>query len=217
MEAKIAKRVSNLVNPRVRPLPQPFSAVLLAGGKSTRMGQEKASLMIDGFELWARQWATLTELRPCECFISGGSAGPWRGAGIETVEDTIREAGPLGGLTAALQRMRSSWLLVLAVDLPDVHSGILRILLERAMIRALGQVPAVGDWCQPLAAVYPQSTLALARECLGGADRSMRNFLRAAVETALVERCPIRLDEQRCFRNLNTPEDLRPFADSGGA
>ena len=77
------------------------SAVLLAGGKSSRMGRDKALLEIDGEPLWRRQLATLRALEPEQLMVSG----PPRGEG-ETVADEIEDAGPLGGVAAALPNAR---------------------------------------------------------------------------------------------------------------
>src|SRR2546428_9892635 len=93
-----------------------FSAVLLAGGQSTRMGRDKAGIVLDGIPLWQRQFEILRELRPHEIFISGPPRKEW--SGLEVVADETPDAGPLAGLVASLRRCRSPLLLVLAVDLP---------------------------------------------------------------------------------------------------
>src|SRR5207302_334798 len=108
----------------------PFSAVLLAGGKSTRMGRDKAFLKVGGVELWHRQLELLTALKPDELFISGPSRSEWNGVGAEVIEDAVENAGPLAGIAASLQRCASPLLLVLAVDLIAMSSVYLRQMLE---------------------------------------------------------------------------------------
>lgn len=208
VQRNVAKQGGSLVNPHVPALPQPFSAVLLAGGKSTRMGTDKAALVVSGERLWQRQWSKLEEIGATERFVSGRSDGPWSAAGIKAVLDRVPDAGPLAGLVSALHRARHPWLLVLAVDLPDVSSDLLRQLVHRAIISGTGQVPALGDWLQPLAAVYPITTLPLAEECLAGPDRSMRNFFRRAHQLGFAAAYPISPADQLLFHNLNTPGDL---------
>src|SRR5688500_16588132 len=93
-----------------------FAAVLLAGGRSTRMGFDKATLVIDGQPLWQRQLATLRALHPHELFISGRLDGPYGGAGVEIIEDDVADLGPLGGIASILRRAESELVLILAID-----------------------------------------------------------------------------------------------------
>src|SRR5262245_21418784 len=73
--------------------PVQFSAVLLAGGKSSRMGRDKAALVVDGVPLWQRQLATLRAAGAREVFVSGAARGPW--TGMECIHDEVKGAGPL--------------------------------------------------------------------------------------------------------------------------
>jgi molybdopterin-guanine dinucleotide biosynthesis protein A len=82
----------------------PFTAVLLAGGKSTRMGRDKAGVLLHGQPLWQRQLATLRAVQPAELFISGKADAAYAGAGVEIVADNFPGLGPLSGLEATLRR-----------------------------------------------------------------------------------------------------------------
>lgn len=191
---------------------QPFSAVLLAGGQSSRMGVDKAGLVIDGEPLWQRQLAKLRATGAEEIFISGRADGPYAASGLAIVEDATPDAGPLAGIEAALRLAKHDWLLVLAVDLPDVPAELLAQLIADAMAGKAGLVPSRADWLQPLAAVYPRTCLALATQCLAGENRSMRRFFRLARKAKLADVSPVSDAEQALFRNLNTPADLVPDA-----
>src|SRR5437763_696400 len=143
-----------------------FSAVLLAGGKSSRMGRDKAFLEIDRVPLWLRQIETLRALSPDELFISGPPlAAEWRD--FEIVADVQPNAGPLGGIAAALQRCRSDFLVVLAVDMPRMNAAFLRSMLDDCVAANDGRgiVPKSRGGYEPLAAVYPKSSLPVARGC----------------------------------------------------
>jgi molybdopterin-guanine dinucleotide biosynthesis protein A len=186
----------------------PFAAVLLAGGKSSRMGRDKASVVIDGQPLWQRQLATLRATGAQELFISGKPDGPYADSGIEIIVDSSLGRGPLAGLEAALRRTRQPLLLVLAIDLPDMTSTFLADLVRRASTNGLGVVPRTAEWFEPLAAVYSPACLPLVEECLRGEDHSMQRFVREAVAQNLVEERPLTLTEHVLFRNLNAPADL---------
>lgn len=181
-----------------------FAAVLLAGGRSTRMGRDKAGLRIGGQFLWERQLATLQALAPREIFISGRCDGPYAGAGVEIVEDAIPGLGPLGGIAAALSRAESPLVLVLAIDLPAMTSAFLAALLREG--RAI--IPQSAAHFEPLAAVYPKSALFIAEELLREEDRSMQRFVRRVIDAGLGRSRPLSEVETSLFTNLNRAEDL---------
>ncbi|MBA3652531.1 MAG: molybdenum cofactor guanylyltransferase [Chthoniobacterales bacterium] len=179
-----------------------FSAVLLAGGKSSRMGRDKVLLEIEGEPLWRRQLATLRGLLPEQIMISG----PPRD-GCEVVEDEVAGAGPLAGMAAALKNCRSPLLIVLAVDLPAMTTDFLQSLV--ALCRdGKGVVPRGAEFFEPLAAVYPAACAGLATAALQRAEFSMQNFVRAAMEQELLVPRTILPSEMSLFANLNTPADL---------
>src|SRR5580704_3387360 len=96
------------------------SALLLAGGRSRRMGVDKATVLISGEPLWRRQLRVLSKLRPGAVGISARTVPLWCPAEIEVVTDKPPSCGPLSGVAAGLRRLKSSHLLVLAIDLPEM-------------------------------------------------------------------------------------------------
>ncbi|GDX08948.1 molybdenum cofactor guanylyltransferase [Verrucomicrobiota bacterium] len=119
------------------------AAVLLAGGKSSRMGRDKSALPVNGEPLWQRQLAVLRATEPAELFISGKSDGPYAGCGVEILPDEFSGCGPLGGIATALRRCKSDRLLVLAVDMPAMTAAFLRSLVEDSQRTAKGIIPSV--------------------------------------------------------------------------
>ena len=191
------------------------AAVLLAGGKSSRMGRDKSALLVNGRPLWERQLEVLRATDPAELFISGKTGGPYAGSGIEILADEFPDAGPLAGIASALRRCGSEWLLVLAVDMPAMTADFLRILLDEARSTAAGVVPSApadrdtgGRGLEPLAAVYPRVALRFAEDCLRSGERKMEAFIRLLESQGLVAVRPAEPDASRLFRNWNTPGDL---------
>jgi len=172
------------------------------------MGFDKATLVLDGEPLWRRQLQTLQSTGASEVFVAGKVDGPWSQAGLEAVADAAPDVGPLGGLVAGLRRASHAWLLVLAVDLPDVPATFLSSLIAEAMRSGFGQVPAREEWLQPLAAIYPARSLPVAEAVLATDHRSLRRFFRRSSRAGLVSARAVSNEEQAFFRNLNTPEDL---------
>jgi molybdenum cofactor guanylyltransferase len=183
-----------------------FSAVLLAGGASSRMGSPKALVPMGGVALWQRQLELLEGLGPSELMISAGAdwdpgAGPWT-----VVRDRVPGLGPLGGIGAALNVMSTEWLMVLAVDMPCMSSEFLGSLVETAGPN--GVVPVENGLFQGTAAIYPRSVSILVEEALGGEDRSLQHFIKQALRRRLVTARPISDAEMPLFRNVNQPRDL---------
>ncbi len=188
--------------------PPPFTAVLLAGGKSTRMGRDKAGVLIDGKPLWERQLATLRATVPRELFISGKPDGPYAGAGVEILRDAFPETGPLAGVEAALRRASHPLVLVLAIDLPAMTAAFLSALVCEAAVSSKGCVTRDARWFEPLAAVYPRTCLPLVAECLRGEDRSMQHLARLAVEQGHISIRGLADNERALFRNVNRAAEL---------
>src|ERR1700732_3361101 len=113
----------------------PFTAALLAGGKSSRMRQDKAYLPVEwegaSMPLWERQLAVLKSVAPQKLVISGPRKQGYP-ASVAVLADEWNGVGPLGGIATCLTRTRTALLLVLAIDLPRIQPGFLKKLLTRS-------------------------------------------------------------------------------------
>src|SRR2546423_14435993 len=140
------------------------TAFVLAGGKSTRMGRDKAFLEFKGRILLARALELAAGVAD-DVRIVGG---PRKFAAFgRVIEDIYRERGPLGGIHAALKSSSTRLNLMLAVDLPFVQPEFLKYLISVAReTKAMVAVPRAGDGLQPLCAVYPQKIAPAAEQLL---------------------------------------------------
>lgn len=183
------------------------TAVLMAGGKSSRMGRDKAWLEIGGKPLWQHQLGKLHALAS-EVVIS---ARPGRFESVNTgcriILDQVADLGPLGGLAAALHAARYERVLVLAVDLPEMTPAYLMTLVESSTTEC-GVVPVWQGFYQGLAAVYPRSAQGLVAEVLGGSDHSVQHLNRLATEKGAMRTRPVSEDEAFLFGNWNHPADI---------
>jgi molybdenum cofactor guanylyltransferase len=190
------------------------SAVLLAGGRSSRMGRDKALLDFDGEPLWKRQLHTLRRLRPEEIFISGWSRKEWED--YEVIADEVLDAGPLAGVAASLHRCSTSHLIVLAIDLPRMTANYLSSLLALAA-EGEGVVPVSTRGFEPLAALYPQRCRQIAQDCLEDGDYSMQCFLRKVCARGWLRAQPVLPNEVEFFTNLNTVADYEGTLPGAGS
>ena len=167
------------------------------------MGKDKACIEIDGVPLWRRQLRTLRDLGPRELFISGDPREDWSHEKCLIIADAKPNAGPLGGIVAALRHCSAPLLVTLAVDLPRMTSEYLAALVA-ACSDARGAIPSG----EPLAAVYPITASAIAEQCLASGDYSMQHFARRCIAEGSTAERNIAAADEPLFLNMNTPEDL---------
>lgn len=184
-----------------------FSAVILAGGRSTRMGRDKAFLEMGGQTLLERQIETVRAAGAAEVFISGRPATDYSTFGLRVVHDEFSDAGPLGGIHAALLAASHPLLLVLAVDLPEINADFLKHLMAASHAGA-GIIPRVSGMIEPLAAIYPRSAQKFAGTLLREQKFAVRDFAVACVQAGLAGFEDFPNDFARLFQNLNSPADL---------
>lgn len=184
-----------------------FSAVILAGGKSSRMGRDKAFLEIGGRKLLDCQIDTLVAAGAEEIFISGRAGVDYAAFGCRVLADEFPGVGPLAGIHAALKISRRPLTLVLAVDLPEMNALFLRSLLM-ASSPGRGVVPRVGGRVEPLAAVYPHAALPIIERQMAHGDHAAQSFAAACVQAGLAAYEDIDGEFTRLFKNLNSPDDL---------
>jgi molybdopterin-guanine dinucleotide biosynthesis protein A len=189
----------------------PFSAVLLAAGRSTRMGRDKALLHLRGRPLWRRQRDLLRAAGAAELLLSARPDQRWalRAAGFAAIlRDRVPDAGPLAGIVAALEAAAHERVAVLAIDLPRLPARWLAELVAAAT-ETRGVVGRRGDSFEPLAAVYPRKMLPLARTALARGDLALQPLLRAAVDAGFLRARRIAASEAPWFTNWNTPASRR--------
>lgn len=184
----------------------PQWAVILAGGKSLRLGQDKAALDVDGKPLLARM-VELAERCCANVCVSGRDPAPF-GIQVPWCADQTQGLGPIGGIMTALERFATPCL-VLSCDLPFLNGSTLRRLLEawrtkppHAAMTTFEQ--AETGFIEALVAVYEPSALpilrtAAANGCFKLSRAIPRELRHCVIYTA---------EENHPFFNLNTPCEL---------
>ena len=183
----------------------PFAGVLLAAGRSTRMGSDKALLEVEGVPLWQRQREVLAAAGAIELFLSARPEQPWAREApgfTAVVHDALSQGGPIVGLTAGLERCTQPWLAVLAIDLPRMTPDWFRVLLKTCEL-GVGAVGRRGDFFEPLAAIYPREILPLAWDAVVKGRFSLQVLLAAAVTAGLMRVHEISPEEVELFENWN--------------
>ena len=184
-----------------------LTAVLLAGGESRRMGQDKATVLLHGKPLWRLQFELLQSLRPIEILVSGRTDPTWRPADTRFIADAAPSRGPVSGLTAAMAVMRGTHLLALAVDMPFLSRANLAGLCNH-MKSGCGVLPRIGSRAEPLAAIYPRESAAQFFSALELGELSLQRITDKLMDLGLVSAVCVSAAEEVCYRSINDPADL---------
>jgi molybdopterin-guanine dinucleotide biosynthesis protein A len=184
-----------------------LAGAVLAGGRSTRMGRDKARLVVDGVPLWRRQRGVLEAagagsvvvvLRPRQRSLGNRRA---------EIRDPLSDRGPLAGLQAALVGTRAAWLAVLAVDMPRVDPRWFRR-LRRHCRAGVGAVVRTADGYEPLAAIYPRAALSVVERRLQGGQLALQGLIRELVRRRQMVAVRLPASALRQAANWNTPADV---------
>jgi molybdenum cofactor guanylyltransferase len=183
------------------------TAFILAGGKSARMGSEKAFVLLGGQTLLERALAVARAVTD-EVRIVGETKKFQEFAPV--VEDLYRGCGPLAGIHAALRASQRELNVILAVDLPLVTKDLLQYLLARARSSdvTVTAARAGGGW-QPLCAVYRREFAYAAEKALQqGQYKIDALFSHGRVQPVEEKELQAAGFSAEMFRNLNTAEEL---------
>ena len=183
------------------------TAFVLAGGKSTRMGQDKAFLKLQGRTLLERA----LDLAQAVCREVRIVGSPQKFAAFGAViEDILPGRGPLAGIHAALKSSRTELNLLLAVDLPFMTPAFLHHLISQARATtAVVTVPRCAGGWQPLCAIYRRDFAAVAENSLNQGHNKIDPLFAQVSTRTLEEADLLQLGfSPELFRNLNTPEEF---------
>ncbi len=181
-----------------------FTAIILAGGKSRRMGMDKSLIKIDGQPLIQKLYQ---EISPSfnEIIISSNEKEKYSFLNLPVIEDEEKDRGPLMGIYSCLKATSNENNFVIACDIPNINSEFINnIIQESESFDAL--IPRHEDGkIEPLFAVYKKSLLPKIKEIL---DSGLNKI------SHLFEKCNtayIKMDNSGWYFNLNTEKDLKVY------
>jgi molybdopterin-guanine dinucleotide biosynthesis protein A len=184
-----------------------ITGVILAGGKSSRMGQNKALMSLGGDRLIDRVVHVLRGIF-AELLLVTNRPELYADLGVPMVSDVFPEKGSLGGIYSAVYHAPAPCCFVVACDMPFLQATVMRYLIDQMADHDV-VIPDVHGEMQPLHAVYSKACLAPMRRRLDANRLKIIDFLpevRVRVVTT-GEMTPFD-PELRTFQNLNTPAEF---------
>lgn len=204
------------------PDPFPLSAIILAGGKSSRMGRDKALLPFGDETMLEKITALLNPIFEETLVIVDERSktkdlklGP-----AKVHEDLFQNKGPLAGIYTGLSYSKNKACCVFPCDMPFIDSFLILNLVDswRAACKTGEPHPGFGredmdalcfeDACgrlQPFPGIYSRSCRFRALSLLNQGEKSMQNFL----DVTLIKPLILREEKMKVFMNMNTIEDYR--------
>ena len=174
---------------------------VLAGGRSSRMGRNKALLPFRGRTL-VQYVADQVRCAAGDVSLVGDHT-IYSYLGYPVIEDTHPGYGPLSGIHAALHASSAEWNLVVACDMPEITADFLKSLLDRAEKTAADAVIPAGPTGdpEPLCAAYHRRSAATVTDAIERDIHKVMDGL-AAIEIEIWS-----VSEAKYFHNLNTPQE----------
>lgn len=185
-------------------IPEPVSALILAGGQSRRMQREKPLLPVHGRPLIE---TVIAQIGPHfdTIIISTSAKNRLAFLNLPTVEDELPGQGPLMAILSALRVSPHAVNFVLACDIPFIHIPFVLEILSLAKIHDIA-VPRYRDGkFEPLFAAYNRCLIPLIERQLQSGDRKISSLF-PACRTKFVP-----MDDQKWFRNLNTVKEYHDY------
>ena len=182
-----------------------MTGILLAGGRSSRMGADKAFLKFRGRPLYKYSLDILEALCP-EILISS-SDQRFSGSGHRLVPDKIPGIGPLGGIYSCLSETRESRALILGCDMPGMNIDFIKVLIEQSKNHLLTVGKNQEDRVEPLAGIYHKELLEIMSNQIEKGIYKMSKLLES-VHAKIIDPAESGFDPQILYRNINRPSDL---------
>jgi molybdopterin-guanine dinucleotide biosynthesis protein A len=184
--------------------------VVLAGGRSRRMGRDKAAIAVHDTTLLAAAVGVLRTVLDGVCVVGRTSQPQWADPSVVFRPDIRPGLGPIGGIETALVAAAPRACLVIGCDMPALTGRSIEELLRGRDAGAdctLTRHPVSGE-PEPLLAIYEQSCLPVVRRMIDAADCALRH-LPAWCRVAWFDLPAERVGE---LLNVNRPEDLAGLA-----
>ncbi|WP_438425864.1 molybdenum cofactor guanylyltransferase [Aquimarina macrocephali] len=188
--------------------PKNITGIILAGGKSSRMGREKGLILLDGKPFIQHGIDALQPLVNTIIIVSSNS--DYDVFEVDRVEDIIVESGPLAGLHSGLMHSKTEHNLVISCDVPLITTEFLKKLLYyKKEDYDIVQFEAEGK-STPLIALYKKRCADQCQELLANGERRLRKLV-SAVKTKTITV----LDKELVLvTNMNTVEDLKTITNA---
>jgi len=184
------------------------TGVILAGGRSSRFGSNKALALVDGKPLIQRIADLMSSLFP-ECLLVTNTPAEYEFLSLPMTHDRYQGHGPLAGIHAALLQITTPRAFVVACDMPNLSPELIQYLCSINGQKYDVIIPWLERGQEPLFGIYHKRSLAVINSCLQQKDCQIIRALEDLQVRRVSEPEILAITgDLACFKNINRPTDL---------
>lgn len=187
------------------------TAVILAGGNSSRMGFDKQCIMLNGKLLIENQIKVLKNIFS-EIIVVSNKPELYKNYDCTIIVDQLRDFGPMGGIHAGLTAAKSQFSYFVACDMPYINQAYILHMLniigkENPNTQAI--ITRFGHWLEPFNAFYSKSAISVFEQAYNEKTKKISKALEE-IKVRYIEEAEARSfsPDWSMFANINTQEDL---------
>lgn len=181
------------------------TGIILAGGKSSRMGSDKGLLELDGKPMIKHIIDNLALLEIPTMIISNNEE--YRRFGLPVHFDKVKDKGPVGGIYSGLSHTETEINIILSCDVPFVSKNLMTYLLENSSDYDI-VIPKLGEKIHPLVGIYKKSSIETFKSHLQREQRKLITVCNSLNSHIIDLGKHSTLNDPRLFSNINTREEL---------
>lgn len=183
-----------------------ITGIILAGGKSSRMGSDKGIVNLNGKKFIEHILeAVLPNVN--EVLIIANNDN-YNNLGYKVIKDKIKDCGPLGGIYTGLMNSQTENNMVVSCDIPFINSDLVKYIIENTSNADI-TVPVYKGNIEPLCAVYTKRTSDQIHNLIMNKDLKIQNILKYFITKELFITKMQKFYTDKLFVNINTPEELK--------
>ncbi len=187
-----------------------ISAVILAGGKSSRMGENKALLKINNLSLIEKIY-NIVAIFTNDIIISCNTE-EYNFLKSRKVHDLHHNCGAISGILAGLQQIKYQKSLIISCDVPLVNEKLINYIISNSK-NYEATVVKHKNFLEPLIGVYDKQIINIIENQISNKDYSINNLLKKLNINILTIDATIDFYEENLFLNINTPQDYQKLID----
>jgi molybdopterin-guanine dinucleotide biosynthesis protein A len=181
-----------------------ITGIVLAGGKSKRMGTDKTFAKLNGKPLIQHALDLLSPF--CNHIIISSNNPELKKFGFPVIHDDIPDCGPIGGIYSCLKKSETEWNLILSVDSPKVKPEFIQLLINQTK-NYDAIVPVHNNGKEPLIALYHKKSLSKIKKAINSGAYKMHSLL-SELQVNYVDAQGWVNQFPNIFQNINKQEDL---------
>ncbi len=183
------------------------TVAIIAGGKSRRFGEPKPWASLNGKRLIEYAIDLSTQLSD-KVFIINGKTLDYSHLGITTIEDEIKDCGPIGGLYTALKYAKTENIIIMPVDMPYLNAHVYKELLKH-LDKTRPVIACSGTGMEPLVSIWHKENILVIKSIINKNQFSLRTPIKAL--NAIVVDLPKEMTNysEDYFININYKDDLK--------